>query len=104
MKASSPRRLFHVMIDLQSVIEIARQFHDPTDGASHKSLELILTLLESSPAPFSRDQFTPGHVTCSGLVFAQDGQRILLVHHRRLDRWLLPGGHVEPDDAAIENA
>jgi 8-oxo-dGTP pyrophosphatase MutT (NUDIX family) len=25
----------------------------------------------------------------------------LLVHHRRLNRWLLPGGHVEPEDKAI---
>jgi 8-oxo-dGTP pyrophosphatase MutT (NUDIX family) len=27
-----------------------------------------------------------------------------LVHHRRLDRWLLPGGHVEPEDAEIWDA
>jgi 8-oxo-dGTP pyrophosphatase MutT (NUDIX family) len=26
---------------------------------------------------------------------------VLLVHHRRLDRWLVPGGHVEAGDAAI---
>jgi 8-oxo-dGTP pyrophosphatase MutT (NUDIX family) len=25
----------------------------------------------------------------------------LIVHHRRLNRWLLPGGHVEPEDAEI---
>jgi 8-oxo-dGTP pyrophosphatase MutT (NUDIX family) len=29
---------------------------------------------------------------------------VLLVHHRRLDRWLLPGGHVEPDDPAVDHA
>jgi 8-oxo-dGTP pyrophosphatase MutT (NUDIX family) len=28
-------------------------------------------------------------------------RRILLVHHRRLDRWLLPGGHVELEDPDI---
>ena len=26
------------------------------------------------------------------------------MHHRRLDRWLLPGGHVEPHDAEIWDA
>ena len=58
-------------------------------------------LLACSPAPFSRHQFTPGHVTCTGLVLAPDGVRVLLVHHGRLDRWLAPGGHVEPEDAEI---
>ena len=29
---------------------------------------------------------------------------MLVVHHRRLERWLLPGGHVEPADAAIGDA
>jgi hypothetical protein len=28
-----------------------------------KSRELILALLECTPAPFSRDQFHPGHIT-----------------------------------------
>jgi 8-oxo-dGTP pyrophosphatase MutT (NUDIX family) len=38
------------------------------------------------------------------LVLAADGERMLMVHHRRLNRWLLPGGHVEPDDADIWDA
>jgi 8-oxo-dGTP pyrophosphatase MutT (NUDIX family) len=92
------------MVDPFSVSAIARTFSDPTDGQARKSLELVLMLLECSPAPFSRDHFTPGHITCTGLVLAPDGARILLVHHRRLDRWLLPGGHVEPEDAAIGDA
>jgi 8-oxo-dGTP pyrophosphatase MutT (NUDIX family) len=92
------------MPDPRSVSELARQFDDPTDGAALKSIELILLLLECSPQPFSREQFTPGHVTCSGMVIAPDGTRVLVVHHRRLARWLLPGGHVEPGDATISDA
>jgi 8-oxo-dGTP pyrophosphatase MutT (NUDIX family) len=76
-------------------------FSDPSDGEAHKSRDLALMLLECSPAPFSRAQFTPGHITASGLVLAPNGAQILLVHHRRLDRWLLPGGHVEPEDATV---
>ena len=92
------------MLDPSSVAALARTFSDPSDGPALKSRELVLMLLECSPAPFSREHFTPGHITCTGLVLAADGERILLVHHRRLDRWLLPGGHVEPDDAAIGDA
>ena len=92
------------MVDPSSVAAIARGFSDPTDGEALKSRDLVLMLLECSPAPFSRVQFTPGHITCTGLVLAPEGEGVLLVHHRRLDRWLLPGGHVEPEDAEIGHA
>ena len=75
-----------------------------TDVPDPKSRELILMLLEETQDPFSRRQFTPGHITCTGLVLAPDGERLLLVHHRRLDRWLLPGGHVESEDIEIWGA
>jgi 8-oxo-dGTP pyrophosphatase MutT (NUDIX family) len=92
------------MITAASVRSLVHPFHEPADGQALKSRELILLLLDCSPTPFSRSQFTPGHITCTGLVLAPNGLRVLLVHHRRLDRWLLPGGHVEPDDAEIWDA
>jgi 8-oxo-dGTP pyrophosphatase MutT (NUDIX family) len=69
-----------------------------------KSRELILALLEYTEAPFSRDQFHPGHITCTALVVHPDGKRVLLVHHHRHRRWLLPGGHVEESDATLGDA
>jgi len=92
------------MITPVSVHSLVQFFHDPTDGQALKSQELVLLLLECSPAPFSRAHFTPGHITCTGLVLAPDLDRVLIVHHRRLARWLLPGGHVEPDDPEIWDA
>ena len=89
------------MIHAPAVAALVRAFSDPSDGEAAKSRELILLLLEQAPEPFSRHNYEPGHITCSGLVLAPDCERILLVHHRRLDRWLLPGGHVEPDDPEI---
>ena len=87
------------MLDRSAVVALVSSFADPSDGDAAKSQELALMLLECTPAPFSRDQFTPGHVTATGLVLAPDDERILLVHHRRLGRWLLPGGHIEPEDS-----
>jgi len=86
------------MIETATVAFWVRAFDDP---AARKSRDLILMLLDCSPEPFSRSQFAPGHITCTSLVLAPDRERILLVHHRRLDRWLVPGGHVEAGDAAI---
>jgi 8-oxo-dGTP pyrophosphatase MutT (NUDIX family) len=89
------------MMDIQTLMALVEGYHEPEDGALSKSRELTLLLLACTPAPFSRHQFTPGHITATGLVFAPDRERLLLVHHRRLDRWLLPGGHVDREDAEI---
>jgi len=67
-------------------------------GEEEKSRELTLGLLQQTPNPLSRQQFTPGHLTCTGIVLHPDLESFLLIHHRRLDRWLAPGGHVEPED------
>ncbi len=37
----------------------------------------------------------PGHVTGSAWVTTPDGSRVLLVHHRKLGKWLQPGGHAD---------
>jgi 8-oxo-dGTP pyrophosphatase MutT (NUDIX family) len=92
------------MIESAAVAALVEPFNADGDGEAAKSKELILAMLASSPEPFSRRQFTPGHITCTGLVLSPDHERILLVLHRRLQRWLLPGGHVEPDDQSIEDA
>jgi 8-oxo-dGTP pyrophosphatase MutT (NUDIX family) len=38
-----------------------------------------------------------GHFTGSAWVVSADGRRTLLMHHRKLDRWLQPGGHADGD-------
>jgi 8-oxo-dGTP pyrophosphatase MutT (NUDIX family) len=85
----------------RDVANLVRPFHDEGDESAAKSRELILALLEGGESPFSRDHFTPGHITATAVVLTPDRRRFLLVHHRRLDRWLLPGGHVELEDPAV---
>lgn len=47
---------------------------------------------------FRRDHLAPGHFTASGFVVGPDGQSLLLIFHRKLQRWLQPGGHFELGD------
>jgi 8-oxo-dGTP pyrophosphatase MutT (NUDIX family) len=44
-----------------------------------------------------------GHVTGSAWIASAEGSRTLLAHHRKLDRWLQPGGHADgdPDTLAV---
>ncbi len=37
----------------------------------------------------------PGHVTAAAWIVDSDRKRFLLTHHRKLDRWLQLGGHVD---------
>jgi 8-oxo-dGTP pyrophosphatase MutT (NUDIX family) len=38
-----------------------------------------------------------GHFTGSAWLVSADGSRVLLTHHRKLDRWLQLGGHADGD-------
>lgn len=68
----------------------------PGDDKERDDLNLLRRYAASLPEPFSSRQ--PGaHFTGSALV--TDGERVALVFHRKLKRWLQPGGHAEPGDA-----
>jgi len=45
---------------------------------------------------FARTQVA-GHVTGSAWIVDRDATATVLVHHRKLDRWLQPGGHADGD-------
>jgi len=45
-----------------------------------------------------------GHVTGSAFIVDPTLTRTLLVHHRKLDKWLQPGGHCDPGETALEAA
>ena len=71
--------------------------YQPVNDRERAHRDAMLDLLAYSPSAFSREHFVPGHFTASCFIICGDG-RLLLHHHRRLDRWLQMGGHVEPDE------
>ena len=46
----------------------------------------------------------PGHVTASAWLVDPNGSRTLLTHHRKLNRWLQPGGHCDGDPDTLRTA
>ena len=85
-------------------IALLQGFDPGPDGRATRSLARTLALLRREPQPFSRRTFAPGHMTASGIVLSAHARRVLLIYHRRLERWLQPGGHVEPEDADLAAA
>lgn len=70
--------------------------HDVLDAEESVAVQHLEALLRGGPDPFSRSTL-PAHVTASALVLGSD-RRVLLHLHRRVGRWLQPGGHVEPGE------
>lgn len=46
----------------------------------------------------------PGHLTGSALVLNLERQTALLIRHKFLQRWLQPGGHLDPDEHPLAGA
>ncbi|MGZ5957610.1 MAG: NUDIX hydrolase [Myxococcaceae bacterium] len=67
----------------------------PADDKERADLALMRAQRMLLPEPLSRSQ-PAAHFTGSAVV--TDGTRVALVRHRKLGRWLQPGGHVEASD------
>ena len=60
------------------------------------AVEHFRALLADAADPFVRERLG-GHFTASAWLVSADGRRVLLTHHRKLDRWLQLGGHADGD-------
>lgn len=49
---------------------------------------------------FNRKNFT-GHITASAFIVNESRNELLLLKHKALNRWLQPGGHIDPSDASL---
>jgi 8-oxo-dGTP pyrophosphatase MutT (NUDIX family) len=43
----------------------------------------------------------PAHLTASAVIVQPEERKLLLVLHRKLRRWVQPGGHCEPGDVSL---
>ena len=76
--------------------------HVPADAEEAAHARFILDFVGRHPEPFDR-RIALGHLTGSAVVVGAHGDRVLLLHHRKLHRWLQPGGHADPGETAGES-
>lgn len=74
------------------------QWNDYLDRwpAESSTVALFETFHDSSTNVFERSHAV-GHFTGSAWLVSADGLRVLLTHHRKLNRWLQLGGHADGD-------
>lgn len=72
-----------------------RAFVPDDEAQARCRVEITRWILEKDH-PFERRQLD-GHLTASALVLDPAGERALLTHHAKLDKWLQFGGHCDGD-------
>lgn len=78
--------------------------HAGADRTERGHLATLRGALDDLVAPLD-EQAQDTHVTGSAIVLpTDDTDRTVLVLHRRLERWLQPGGHVEAGECVHEAA
>ena len=79
----------------QPLLHMLARYRDafPAEAAM---VDRICRLVESHANCFDRT-CRPGHITSAAWILSNDRRRALLTHHRKLDRWLQPGGHADGD-------
>ena len=59
-----------------------------------QTLQRLYRFVSSNPHCFER-QLLVGHITGSAWIVDRGFEKTLLTHHKKLDKWLQPGGHAD---------
>jgi 8-oxo-dGTP pyrophosphatase MutT (NUDIX family) len=77
--------------------------YSPSQGIEEEHHAAMLAFLENTGNPLSRD--TPeGHITASCLAIHPTDASMVVLWHKKIGRWLQPGGHVEDLDESVADA
>lgn len=77
------------------LIEALRRYRDQWQGDADVVAQFEV-FAKTYPDAFERGN-RMAHFTGSAWLVSADGERVLLMHHCKLDRWLQPGGHADGD-------
>lgn len=77
--------------------------YNPIDEQDAASKNAIAEFVSTDPDFFDRTNFR-GHITGSAWVVDLETQSVLLTHHKKLNKWLQLGGHIENDATILEAA
>ena len=83
----------------QPLLDLLRS-HCPADANEQAMTEATIDFVEEQPNCFERSLLM-GHITGSAWIVSPDHEQTLLIHHRKLDRWLQPGGHADGDPDVV---
>lgn len=75
----------------------------PQSKIEHEARDFILTFIKNSSRYWSRSN-VEGHLTGSAWITNKSNTKAVLLHHKKLNMWLQPGGHIDDGDRSLLHA
>lgn len=92
-------------MDARDIVAQLQQYRGRFSSEADIVDRFIILLKGSAPLPsscFYRNYFTPGHCCGSAWIIDPLKRKTLLMHHKKLGKWLQPGGHAD-GEMILEN-
>ncbi len=90
----------NLIMDKQDILKLLENYQ-PIFSEEKKFQKEIIDFIEQNDDFALRSNLT-GQLTGSAWVVNSERTKVLLIHHKKLNRWLQIGGHIETDDQTIE--
>jgi 8-oxo-dGTP pyrophosphatase MutT (NUDIX family) len=84
-------------VRIDALLQALHRYADTSAVADQRALAAGFSSFARSSADVFARHRAAGHFTGSAWLVSAAGDRVLLLHHRKLDRWLQPGGHADGD-------
>lgn len=90
------------MYDQSSALHVLSNYQ-PANEVENQSLNFICQFVEENELYWSRKTLA-GHLTASAWITDRDRERAVLLHHKKLNIWVQPGGHIDEADEGLLQA
>lgn len=85
-----------------NLLELLNNYH-PIYGSEIEAKKNIISFINNHEDCFSR-KCKIGHITASAFLLNKESDKALLMHHKKLDKWLQLGGHCDEDNDVLRVA
>ncbi|MEQ8810065.1 MAG: NUDIX hydrolase [Imperialibacter sp.] len=86
----------------KELISLLSHYETPHASEVHYAPRFV-SLLQNFPGCFRRD-LVSGHITGSAWVVSSALDQVVLLHHKKLNKWLQPGGHADGQEDILKVA
>ena len=88
---------------MQNTVQLLTDYRPLTLQEQEYRARMIAFLTEHGDDAFKRELLI-GHMTASAFILNQEQTHFLLMHHKKLNKWLQPGGHCDGNTNVLEVA
>jgi len=90
--------------DLKIFENLIKEFEPTGKKETADKKKLFEFFISNGLESFNNENYSDGHITGSAFVFDPIEDKLLLLHHKKLNKWFQPGGHSDGSPDIIATA